>query len=145
MFILTNNSTLTANTENLDAQGVFNHQGGTNTTAGLELAGVYNMNGGFFRNEIDLRGGTFNQTGGVVSAMLVYTFGAYVLAGGMVTSPQLNLPEPPGPTGVRDGSFLQTGGTNVTGAILDGELTAHSIGTGSYVLSNGVHFMPRAR
>ncbi len=138
VFILTNSSTLTVNTENIDTQGVFNQQGGTNTTAGLELAGIYNMYGGFFGNEIDLRGGTFNQTGGVVSATLLYTFGFYVLAGGMVTSPQLNLPEPPGPTGVRSGSFLQTGGTNVTGTILDGELSAHSVGTGSYILSNGV-------
>lgn len=138
IFILTNDSTLTAYTENIDTQGVFNQQDGTNITAGLELAGQYNMSGGFFGNEIDLRGGTFNQTGGTVSASLLYTFGTYVLAGGMLTSPHLNLPEPPAPDGVRSGSFLQTGGTNVTGSITDGELTDYSVGAGSYVLSNGV-------
>jgi hypothetical protein len=138
VFVLTNNSALTAYTENIDTQGVFNQQGGTNTTAGLGLAGQYNMIGGFFGSEIDLRGGTFNQTGGAVSATLLYTEGFYVLAGGTLTSPYLNLPDPPGPVGVRTGSFLQTGGTNLTGSITDGELTSYSIGAGSYVLSNGV-------
>jgi hypothetical protein len=133
------NSTLAVDAEFVSGfPTTFNHQSGTNTATSLDLAGEYDLFTGFFGGVINFRGGTFKQMGGTVSAGLQFTFGSYLLAGGTLSSPGLALPIPPAAGFVRDGSVLQTGGTHFTGIISIGTLGPGSLGTGSYVLSNGV-------
>jgi hypothetical protein len=130
----------------------FNQFGGTNYPNHVQLlqGGEYNISdGNLTTTDISYPlgnsyiAGTFNQHGGTVKPNALYVnMGGYVLAGGILSCPDV---EVPGTLSSRDyvggGTFLQSGGTNLTTALNIGNYWPPLSGfssPGDYTLSNGV-------
>jgi hypothetical protein len=129
----------------------FNQFGGSNYTADVQLytSGEYDFFGGsllasniLYRPATSMAG-NFNQYGGSANVGGIYvTMGQYYLAAGMLNCSDLELPGVTSSWDVPDlASFLQTGGTNLSGLVSIGNippLFLNAFPSGDYTLSNGV-------
>lgn len=130
----------------------FNQFGGTNYPNHVQLlqGGEYNISdGNLTTTDISYPlgnsyvAGNFNQRGGLVKPNSLYVnMGGYVLAGGIFSCTDVEVPGSPGPRDyVGGGNFLQCGGTNDTTTLSIGNYWPPMTGfsaPGNYTLSNGV-------
>jgi hypothetical protein len=145
------NGTLNVQTEYIGAAGsgvgnaLFEQQGGTHSVSTMHLleGAHYQMRDGQLNGHVQVADypatGWFTQSGGTVTATNSIDvgsggFGYYTMLGGLLTTPQLNIPLGSSQSSGR-GTFVQAGGTN-TSTNLNIALPYGSIG--SYTLSNGV-------
>lgn len=131
--------------------GRFHQEGGSNYCLYLgDYGGKCELLGGdfvasdFYGSEIH---GSFIQSGGTMSSYLAvgragFASGYYELSGGILRSPNLQLPGSASGTVNDSSSMLQTGGTNITGTMTIGaESVAYleqPMGIGAYTLTNGL-------
>jgi hypothetical protein len=117
--------------------GTIHHASGFNLFTSLHLNNAdYRLYGGDCVGDIvigDNLSATFHQFGGSVTGTVALAHGSYFLAGGTYSSPQLIIPAV---TYSTLGSFVQSGGANITGPLTVG--TYYGGLHGSYDLSGGV-------
>jgi hypothetical protein len=140
------NGTLAVGTEYLGVNGftpgsgILNQEGGVNKVTALHLqnGGEYDLRGGQLLGSVSVgdyqTSATFNQNGGALAISNSLDvgaggIGAYNFSNGTITAPVLNLPAS------GNGTFIQTGGTNMSTSLAIG-MAYRSFG--SYGLSNGV-------
>jgi hypothetical protein len=154
VYNMTNGTLLVTDIQNVGSQypSFFNQFGGTNypDKVLLQLGGQYVMYGGNMSTHSiayspgsGSASGNFKQLGGVVKPDRMYVnVGDYFLAGGLFSSPDVEMPMPSSAQDYYGGaSFTQTGGTNLTGSLSLGNLWPpyfNASPSGDYTLSNGV-------
>jgi hypothetical protein len=136
------NSALFAGLERVASGGVFNQQGGTNN-GGLSilLGGEYDLFSGSVTGAVSLGGGQFKQMGGVVTANIGFAGGDYDLSDGMLFSGNFAVSSVF--NSFLTASFNQSGGTNVAGSIVVGNLGFATYGlSGGWLSASNLYVVP---